>query len=97
MLSVQAGAFTGLPATDAPNKNGVSVMRHYYLLARGTVQNGTLSWTFANGNGVSVCKNAHSATRRDVASVFPFFVRNAWHATNRVLAELSPTNGPRPR
>ena len=71
VLSVQAGAFTGLPATDASNKNGLSVMRHYYLLARGTVQNGTLSWTFANGNGVSVCKNAHSATRRDVARVTP--------------------------
>jgi hypothetical protein len=47
--------------------------------------------------GGCLCKNAHSATRRDCRIGLSFFVRNARHATNRVLGELSPTNGPGPR
>jgi hypothetical protein len=41
---------------------------------------------FAEGTGVC-CKNAHSATRRDV-TVSLFIVRNARRATNRGVGEL---------
>ena len=65
----------------------------YYLLASGTVQNGTLLPT---GTG---CLFETMLTRPLAATSHRslFFLKNARHATNHLLGELSPTDGLEPR